>query len=70
MIGMKAKPKKWGNSLAVIIPDQVVKKAGIRAGKPLELIITEKATVQPLWGTLKTKKTALRLKKEAAEGWN
>jgi len=70
MIGLKLKPKKWGNSIAVIIPETVVKKANIEAGKPIDLLIPEKVSLQVLWGKLKTKKSTRVLKKEADRGWN
>lgn len=70
MIGMKVKPKKWGNSVAVIIPESIVKQAGIRPGKPLELLISEKSDLSLLWGKLKTKKSAKQLREEAGRGWN
>ncbi len=70
MIELKLKPKKWGNSIAVIIPESVVKKAKIQEGKPVEFLIAEKADLSMLWGKLKTKKSAKELKQEAGEGWN
>ena len=70
MIELKLKPKKWGNSIAVILPESAVREAKIQVGKPLNLLIAEKASVSGLWGKLKTKRSAKDLKKEAAEGWN
>ena len=70
MIEIKTKPKKWGNSLAVILPEAVVKKANIKEGVTLELLIPEHGNMESLWGTLKTKKSTSELKKEAEKGWN
>ena len=69
MIEIKVKPKRWGNSTAIILPEAVVKKARIKAGKPIDLLIPEKVRLADMWGKLHTKKSAKELKEKASEGW-
>ncbi len=72
MIGITVKPKQWGNSVAVILPQAVVEEAGVAVGRPLQMLVQEQtapATFEALWDTLKAKKPTSQLKEEAAGGW-
>ncbi|MBI4181528.1 MAG: AbrB/MazE/SpoVT family DNA-binding domain-containing protein [Candidatus Aenigmarchaeota archaeon] len=69
MIELTLKAKKWGNSLAILLPEAVVKEAHIKEGEPVDVLLPGKSTLPLLWGTLKTKRTAEDLKREAAKGW-
>ena len=64
-------PRKWGNSLAVIIPADVVEKQNIKENKPIKARFENarpKAGV--LWGFAKDWKTPTQqLKDEARAGW-
>ncbi len=64
-----AKPKKWGNSLAVIIPKEVVEAEKISQEKSVEVKITTKNPVKEVFGSLKnwdidTQKFKNKMRKE------
>ncbi len=70
MIDVKLIPRKWGNSIAVVLPESVVKQAKIRVGEPIELLIPQQENLQSVWGIWKTKKPAQKFKDEARAGWD
>jgi antitoxin component of MazEF toxin-antitoxin module len=66
---IKVLARKWGDSIAVILPSDVVKKEGIA---PLDNIIVgveREDDISDFFGKLKTEKTAQELKDESRKGW-
>lgn len=66
-----AKARKWGNSLGVVLPKDLVANEGIEEGD--EILVKRKATgsLYELRGLLKgVKKSGAQLKEEAKEGWH
>ncbi|MBI5797431.1 hypothetical protein HZA98_00825 [Candidatus Woesearchaeota archaeon] len=61
--------KKWGNSLAVIIPNEVIVQRHIKANQKILIDFGTKVDLGSIFGTFKTKKTAQELKDFAREGW-
>mgnify|MGYP001558587725 FL=1 len=62
---VKAKARKWGNSIGLVIPRDVVKKENIHPGKYVEILIPKKNNVlKETFGTFKFKKTAQQIKDE------
>ena len=61
--------RKWGDSLAVIIPNDIVKKEKISANEKLHIIIKKEADFSDLFGKFKTKKSAQQLKDESRKAW-
>lgn len=58
--------KKWGNSIGVIIPKEVVEKEGIKPEQQLEINVKGKKTVlEELFGALPFKKPTEQLLKES-----
>lgn len=57
MEAVVAKARKWGNSIGVILPKDVVEKVGIRDGSEVELLVgkKEKNILQQLFGSMKGK---------------
>ena len=53
-----AKTKKWGSSLGVIIPKEIVKKERLQEGQEIriEIISRKKTTGEDIFGKLKFKK--------------
>lgn len=43
---MTTRLRKWGNSMAVRIPKTVMRKARLRAGEELELVVTKPGAVE------------------------
>ena len=64
-------PKRWGSSIAVIIPREVVIKEKIKEEKPIIIeIIKKRPKAGELFGLLKGwKKSSQEIKNEAREGW-
>ncbi len=62
--------RKWGNSLAIVLPKNVVKSNGIKENEDLIVTITRKATARDIFGLLKDwKKPTQKIKDEMREGW-
>ena len=66
MIEIKAKVKKWGNSLGIIIPTEIIKDEHIKPEQEVSIVINPKrfATGKDIAGTWKTKKSTHQLMRE------
>ena len=66
MMEITAKTKKWGNSIGVIIPKEVIREQNIKADQEVTLTISKKpiTTGKDLWGTFKFKKSTEQLMRE------
>ncbi len=62
--------KKWGNSLAVIIPKEIIQQRHIKENQKILIYFGTKVDLRSIFGTFKTKKTAQELKDFAREGWD
>ena len=38
---MQVTPSKWGNSLGIRLPKEIVRQAGLEQGKPLEMTVED-----------------------------
>ncbi|MDD9952748.1 MAG: hypothetical protein OXR66_00255 [Candidatus Woesearchaeota archaeon] len=67
-----AQPKKWGHSVAITIPSNIVRDEGITTKKKITVMVRteKKPTMKDLFGTLKMKKPVDQLMREIDEGWN
>ena len=67
-----AKPKKWGNSLGVVIPKEVLEAEDILEGEQIELTVTKRkpSRVWELAGTIKLTKSTDDIIKEIDEGYH
>lgn len=73
MIRVKAKVKKWGNSLAVLIPSQEAKIEGLKDNDEVDFTINKKKKnpLKELWGKYKFSESTDKMLKEAdKELWN
>ena len=68
---LNARVRKWGDSLAVIIPKELAEKERIRVEDKIHLKIEKGRDFSDLFGIAKgkLKKTAQQLKDESREGW-
>ena len=66
MMEIKAKTKKWGNSIGVLIPKEVVKEEKIRPNQEITLMISTKPITKgrDIWGTMTFKKSTEQLMRE------
>ncbi len=71
MVEIEVIPRKWGNSIAVVIPADVVEKKNIQENKPIIITVEQKKPLAGiLWGFAKDWKTPTQqLKDEARAGW-
>ena len=61
--------KKWGDSIAIIIPKKIVEMEKIKPKDKLEIIIQKKVDLSEFFGVLNSKKTPQELKDEERSGW-
>ena len=61
--------KKWGDSMAIIIPRPIVETERIKLNQKLHVVISKEVDLSDLFGKFKTSKTAQQLKDEARKGW-
>ena len=67
---IKVLPKKWGSSIAVIIPKEVIDKEHIQENKEITIEVKRRPLAGELFGLLKDwQKSAQEIKDEAREGW-
>jgi antitoxin component of MazEF toxin-antitoxin module len=72
MVMITAKTKKWGNSLGVIIPHEVVEQLELQPDETVELSVTKDSMkeIRELFGTFKTDKSTQEIMDEIDEGWD
>ena len=65
------KAKKWGNSIGLVIPAEVVKTEKIRPGDAIELIVRKRVPrLEEIGGTVKLRHKLQDLLREMEEGWD
>ena len=65
-----AKIKKWGNSLGIILPNEIIKSKGIVENEIIEIEIKKKnEPLKKLFGSLIRKISTQKIKDEIKEGW-
>lgn len=66
MMEIKAKTKKWGNSIGVLIPKEVIRRENIKPEQEIILTINKKPITKgkDIWGTLKFKESTEKLMRE------
>ena len=66
MMEIKVKTKKWGNSIGVLIPKEVVAEEKIKPDQEITLTISKKPITKgkDIWGTLKFKESTEELMRE------
>ncbi len=71
MADLNAKVRKWGDSLAVIIPKEIANKENIKMEDTVHLKIERETDLSDVFGLLKgkIKKTPQQLKDESRKGW-
>ena len=63
------KAKKWGDSIGIILPKEVVKAEKIEPNDNLKVEVFKEADFSDLVGTLKRKVSGQKFKDMAREGW-
>lgn len=52
-MAIQTKLRKWGNSLGIVIPSEVLKDQNLKEGENVILEIKKKNTIKELFGSLK-----------------
>ena len=62
--------RKWGNSIGIIIPKEIIKQQNIEENQKIIVEFRKKHTVKEFFGLLPGwKKSTSELKREMKEGW-
>jgi len=61
--------RKWGNSVGITLPKEVVEKEKIKPTDKLIISVTKAKSIEELFGTLKFKKTTEEMRRESKKGW-
>ena len=68
---MLTKVKKWGNSLGLIVPADIVRSQGLREGDTIQVDFQSRIrTIEELGGTIKIRTNLKTLLQEMEEGWD
>lgn len=73
MIEIETEVRKWGNSLAVVLPKDKIKGTNIKEGKKLTIMIPDgNVDLRKKFGSLKNilKRPTEELMREVDEGWD
>ena len=62
--------RKWGNSIGVTLPSEMVEDEKIKPNDKVIVSVRKVVPIKNLFGTLKTKKTAQQIKDELRKGWD
>ena len=68
----KATPKKWGNSLGITIPKEIVKEGRLNPKEEIDVVVLthHMKNLRKLFGTLKCKKPTQQIMDEIDEGYD
>ena len=68
----KAAPKKWGNSLGITIPLEVIKSENLKMNKEAIFLVMgdRRQNIKKIFGTLKIKKPTQQIMDEIDEGYD
>ncbi|MEK6893717.1 MAG: hypothetical protein AABX07_05965 [Nanoarchaeota archaeon] len=63
--------KKWGNSMAVIVPSEIVEKKALKENEPFFIEVVRKADVSEIFGSIKKRKmSGQKFKDMIREEWS
>ena len=61
--------KRWGNSLGVILPKELVEREALKENEKILMNIVKEADISELFGSLKRKMSGQKFKDLVREGW-
>ncbi len=68
-MAIEVKTKKWGNSIGVVLPKEVIEEKGIKENQKILVEVIKKADLSDIFGTLKRKLSGQEFKDFVREGW-
>ena len=70
MVETEVKTRKWGSSIGVVLPKEVVDEIGIKPDEKITIDIKKKPLAKEFFGLLKDwKRPTQEIKDEARAGW-
>lgn len=70
MLEFKAIPRKWGNSIGITFPNEIVENGKIKTKKEVRILIIEKNVNQKtIFGSLKLKRSTQEIKDDMRNNW-
>jgi antitoxin component of MazEF toxin-antitoxin module len=69
-MALEVEVKKWGNSMAVILPRELVSEKHIKEHEKVFIDVVKEADLTKIFGTLKLGVSGQELKDMVREGWN
>lgn len=71
MSGTETRAKRWGSSLGLVIPSEIVKEERLEEGDNIIIEIRKKKTIKELFGSLKhVKIDPQKMKNELRKEWS
>ena len=61
--------KRWGSSMGVIIPKEIIRNQNIKEGDEVVINVFKKGDLSDIFGTLKTRLTGQQLKDLSRKDW-
>ncbi len=69
MVEIEAITRKWGNSLGITIPQEIVEEEHLRENQKIKVEINLAQNLTSLRGLVKFSKSAQQIKEEMRAGW-
>jgi antitoxin component of MazEF toxin-antitoxin module len=63
------KVRRWGNSLGVVLPKELVESERIRENENVSIEVKKETSIKDLFGSVRFRKTAQEIKDDARKGW-
>lgn len=69
-MAVEVKLKRWGNSMAVIVPNSLVEQKNLKENEPFFIEVVKKADLSDIYGLIKKRKmSGQEAKNLARRGW-
>ncbi|MBS3098590.1 hypothetical protein J4462_00070 [Candidatus Pacearchaeota archaeon] len=72
-MAVEVKLKRWGNSMAVIVPNKVIEEKNLRENDSIVIEVVKKADLSGIFGSIKEKDRKMsgqQMKDMVRKGWN
>ena len=70
-MAIEVKLKRWGNSMAVIVPSTLIEQKNMKENDTLLIEVVKKANLSDIYGMIKNRKMSGQEAKDLArEGWD
>ena len=66
---LEVKTKRWGNSLGVILPKEMLEKRQLKENEKIGIKVFKEADLTSIFGSFKSKKSGQAFKNMVRRGW-